>query len=109
MADDLNISVALAAVFDLIHHSNLMDTRGELKPGDAHAILVAMEEFNRILNVFTFDELGEIPAELQNLLLQREDARKKKEWQRSDELRKAIDANGYVIEDTPKGPRLKKK
>lgn len=109
MADDLNISVALAAVFDLIHHCNHLDSGGDLKSGDAHEVLIAMQEFNRILNVFNFDQVGEIPQELTDLLHQREEARKKKEWQRSDELRKEIDAKGYVIEDTPKGTRLKKK
>jgi cysteinyl-tRNA synthetase len=42
-------------------------------------------------------------------LAKREQARKEKNYRLSDEMRDAILARGYLIEDTPSGARLKKK
>lgn len=109
MADDLNISVALAAIFDLMHTVNTLYDSGTLTGGDAHAVFFVMQEFNRVLGVLNFDLDEEAPAELQEMLQKREEARQTKQWARADELRDAITASGYVIEDTDQGPRLKKK
>jgi cysteinyl-tRNA synthetase len=45
---------------------------------------------------------------MQELLKEREQARKKKDWARADEIREKMSSAGWAIEDTPKGPRLKK-
>lgn len=107
LADDLNISEALAAIFGFIHEMNAMADCKQLSPGDAKAALFVLQALDRVLNVMNFTE-EEIPEEMKELLLQREEARKAKEWKKSDELRDKILAGGYRIEDTPKGPRLKK-
>lgn len=107
LADDLNISEALAAVFGLIHEINSMADCGQIMPGDAKEILFVFREIDRVLHVINFEE-ETIPKEMEELLQQRESARKAKEWKKSDELRDKISENGYRIEDTPKGPRLKK-
>ncbi len=109
MADDLNISVALAAIFDLMHTINTLYDSGTLTGGDAYAVFFVMQEFNRVLGVLNFDLDEEAPAELQDLLQKRQEARKTKQWALADELRDAITASGYLIEDTDHGPRLKKK
>jgi len=49
-----------------------------------------------------------ISASIQKLLQERENARKNKNWQKSDELRDKIKSLGYLVEDTPKGQKLKK-
>ena len=51
----------------------------------------------------------DIPQEFQEMLSQRQEARKNKDWALSDQLRDQILKAGYVIEDTPQGPRLKQK
>jgi len=48
-----------------------------------------------------------VPAELLALLDQRQEARKAKDFKRSDAIRDELKAKGWQIEDTPKGPRLK--
>ena len=50
----------------------------------------------------------EAPAELQALLEARQAARKAKDFKRSDAIRDELKAKGWIIEDTPKGQRLKK-
>ena len=44
-----------------------------------------------------------LPADIQQMVDERAQARKEKNWKRSDELRDAIKAAGYVLEDTPQG------
>jgi cysteinyl-tRNA synthetase len=50
---------------------------------------------------------GEAPLGIKRLLMQRMDARKAKNFRQADAIRDELKAKGWVIEDTPKGPRLK--
>jgi cysteinyl-tRNA synthetase len=49
-----------------------------------------------------------IPAETNSLLEARQAARKAKDFKKSDAIRDELKAKGWLIEDTPKGPKLKK-
>ncbi len=51
----------------------------------------------------------ELSAELQKLIIERNEARAHKKWRKSDELRKKIEATGYTVEDTPEGTKVEKK
>jgi cysteinyl-tRNA synthetase len=55
------------------------------------------------------EEKVEIPAAVAELLEQRKAARTAKDWAKSDELRNAIAAAGYVVKDTPQGQGIEKK
>ena len=48
------------------------------------------------------------PPELLALLDERQAARQAKEFKKSDAIRDELKAKGWIIEDTPKGPRLKR-
>lgn len=109
LADDLNISKALAAVFDLMHEINILWEKKQLGGGDCSEVLYVLQEFNRVLNCFDFEAEEPVPLYFQQLLEKREKARKDKEWTLADQLRHEITAAGYIIEDTPNGARLKKK
>lgn len=109
LADDLNISLALASLFDLIREINILCDEGKIGKKEAKDVLDLLARLDTVLAVLPLTEKEEeIPGELQNLLLEREKARKEKDWKKADACRDAIAANGYVIEDTPQGPRLKK-
>ncbi len=114
LADDLNISAALAAVFDLIHALNGLYDRGLLTPGDAHHTLSALTEFNRILGIWPRTETEsplkeEGPSQhILELFEARNRARQEKNYALADSLRGDITKGGYLIEDTPYGPKLKK-
>jgi cysteinyl-tRNA synthetase len=99
--DDLNTAKGLAVVWDLLKSEY---------PG--HAKLQSLIKFDKILGL-KIEEVWKaaktIPQVVRKLVDDREDARKNKDFVRSDELRRAIESNGYLIEDTPDGFRIKKK
>ena len=49
-----------------------------------------------------------LPADIQAMVDERAQARKDKNWKRSDELRDAIKAAGYILEDTREGQKVRK-
>ncbi len=108
LADDLNISAALAALFDLIRELNVLCDEEKLGREEAQNALKLFAEWDRVLGVLPLRKEETLPVDLVHLLEQREKARKEKNWRLSDEMRDAIHKRGYVIEDTPSGARLRK-
>lgn len=109
LADDLNISVAFAALFDFVREVNTLIDQGALGDNDTEKVLSLLKRFDQVLAVFDFDVKKDvIPQDLVEALQNRIEARKSKNWQRADQLRDLIQSRGYVIEDTPSGARLKK-
>lgn len=109
LADDLNISVALAAVFELMREVNALCDSHSISRSEAEQVLALMRKFDTVLGLLSFEKMEEeIPQELQDALNKRIEARKNKDWAQSDALRDFIISKGYIIEDTPKGARLKK-
>jgi cysteinyl-tRNA synthetase len=107
LADDLNISAALAVLFDLIRDIHSLSDQNLLSAEGARAVLDLLESFDRVLAIMPPAE-EEIPKDLSGLLEEREAARKAKDFRRSDQLRDAIHARGYAIEDTPNGAQLRR-
>ena len=107
LSDDLNISGAWGAVFDWVRELNRSLAAQQL---DAKAAASALTAWNRMNSVFGLGQpaAAEAPAELLALLEERQAARKAKDFKRSDAIRDELKAQGWVIEDTPKGPRLKR-
>lgn len=109
LADDLNISSALAAIFEMMRDVNSLSDQGKIGKSEALQVLDCLKKFNSVLGFLNFEkEEEEIPAEMHALLNQRNQARKDKNWKAADELRDQILTKGYVIEDTSSGIRLKK-
>lgn len=109
LADDLNISAALASLFDFVREINGLCDAGKISTIEAKQILAFLERIDTVLGCLSFDQQEpEIPPELQQAFEKRLQARKDKNWKLADELRDFIQTNGYMIEDTPHGPRLKK-
>ncbi len=109
LADDLNISVALAVLFELVRKINVLCDAQKLGKKEAEETLAFLRKLDEVLGFLPFETEEEIPAELEQLLVQREEARKSKNWKEADAARDKILAQGYLIEDTPTGARLKKK
>lgn len=109
LADDLNISSALAALFELIREINILCDAGKIGEEDACQVLELLRKFDAVLGVMDFARDNEaIPEEMHSALQQRIQARKDKNWALADSLRDMIASRGYAIEDTPAGARLKK-
>lgn len=109
LADDLNISVALGALFDMMHSINTLSDTGVMNGGDFNEVVMMMQKFDKVLGVCTFASQESIPEDLLDTLKQREKARSERNWGLADQLRKNIYDRGYVIEDTDSGSRLKRK
>ena len=105
--DDLNISGALGAIFQMVRDVNRMRADGQLSSPDARQVQDLMHHFDTVLGVLDVDEAAH-DADVEGLLAQRQEARKNRDFGRADALRDAIRERGYVIEDTPHGPRLKR-
>ncbi|MEO6184091.1 MAG: cysteine--tRNA ligase [Verrucomicrobiota bacterium] len=104
---DLNISGAWGEIFEWVRETNRLIASNQLPVEQAAAALSAWQKINPVLG---FDAIGEaeIPPELNSLLEQRQVARKAKDFKRADAIRDELKSKGWVIEDTPKGARLKK-
>lgn len=105
---DLNISGAWGAIFEWVRALNRKIAEGQLNQAEAAGALAAWQQLDRILGLGAKPESAEVPAELTALLEERQAARKAKNFARSDAIRDELKAKGWVIEDTPKGPRLKR-
>jgi len=109
MADDLNISVALAALFEAVREINILCDAGKVSEEEARSVLKTLASIDTVLHVIPLSAKEEtIPQELLEALEKRQTARSEKNWKESDHYRDLILSRGYIIEDTPLGARLKK-
>lgn len=109
LCDDLNISEALAALFDLVRHLNTLCDQEAIGEAEAKEALSLFKSWDQVLGVLPLHKEEAIPQELQDLLQKREEARKNKNFPLSDQIRDELLSKGYLIEDTPNGARLKKR
>jgi len=102
--DDLNISAALAHLFELITESNRAFANGALTSSTAAALVEGWKRMNDVLALE--EESEEIPAAVVDLMAQREQARAARQWSESDRLRSEIEALGWQIKDTREGQKV---
>ncbi|WP_000311237.1 DALR domain-containing protein, partial [Leptospira interrogans] len=110
LADDLNISKALAVVFESVKQINsLLDTnQSDSKQRIEYIQILAY--FDRILGVLNFESKKDLlDSEIDSLIEERQIARKNKDFARSDAIRDQLLAQGILIEDTKEGIRWRKK
>jgi cysteinyl-tRNA synthetase len=105
--DDLNISAAWAVVFDWVREMNRRLAENSMNANDVATALTAWDKIDSVLGIGTKSE-AEVPAEISSLLAARQAARQAKDFKKSDAIRDELKAKGWVIEDTLKGPKLKK-
>jgi len=122
MADDLNTAAALGHVFTAVRLAGrVLDDKALRKAEGARdlwqRILVDLERWSKIFGVFGsepavfLDELricrarrkGIDTAQVESLLIQRQEARAAKDFARSDALRDELAALGVEVKDTPQG------
>src|SRR5213080_11587 len=103
--DDLNISGALGFLFETIRETNRAMDENKLDAASASACLDWWKRINTVLDLEAHAEIV-VPTEVTQLAKERENARREKNWKRSDELRDRISAFGWEVRDTKDGPKL---
>ena len=101
------ISAAWAAIFDWVSDTNKRLADNSLTPAETGTTLAAWEKVNSVLGIEKVAG-AEAPVDIVALLEARQAARKAKDFKRSDQIRDELKAKGWVVEDSPKGPKLKK-
>jgi cysteinyl-tRNA synthetase len=107
--DDLNTSVALAALHDLSREVNRAIDRCELRADDQQELLALVGRFDSVLNIFGSAEREMLDEEVQALIDERQEARRRRDFSRADEIRDQLAARGIVLEDTRAGVRWKRR
>jgi len=135
LEDDMNTAVALAAIFDMVREVNTAADAGELRQGDVAPLLVVLKKFDEVFDVLTDNDAektraamewakaqGKLTpeqaasltdqltdAQVEELVAQRNAAKKARDFARSDAIRKQLADAGIVLEDTKDGVRWKRK
>lgn len=98
LEDDLQTPKAVAVLWEMLRS----DISSQNK-------LFLLHEFDQVLGLHLQDvREEEIPDEILRLVQQREEARKNKDFVKSDVLRNEITEKGYILEDSPSGAKVKK-
>ena len=106
MDDDLNTADAMGAIFELVKDANQSLTAESAKSA-VEAALTGLTELCDVLGLL-MKKASDLPADIQALADARVQARKDKDWKKSDELRDQLKALGYTVEDTKEGQKVRK-
>jgi cysteinyl-tRNA synthetase len=109
MDDDLNTSVALAAVHNLAREVNTGLARKKVKEENKRELLELIARFDTVLNIFGEQRREIVDSEIQALIDARQEARRRRDFARSDEIRDQLAERGIILEDTKDGVRWKRK
>ncbi|HKP46037.1 MAG TPA: cysteine--tRNA ligase [Pyrinomonadaceae bacterium] len=109
MDDDLNTSVALAVVHNLTREVNSALALQKVKEDNKRELLELLKRIDTVLNIFGAEQTEMLDSEIQALIDERQEARRRRDFGRSDEIRDELAARGIVLEDTKDGVRWKRK
>jgi len=107
MDDDLDMPVALASIFRFVRDLNKYLDDNEVLEENKSEILDYFKKINSILGILS-NETIRLDDEIMQLIKERDEAREKKDWNKSDKIRDELSKRGYVVEDTEKGTRIKR-
>ena len=107
MDDDFNAANGITVVYELAKTMNIYSEQAEV----SKVVLEAMRELmSELLQVFgiTFEEETLLDEKIEQLIVERNEARAAKNFQRSDEIRDLLKAEGIILDDTPQGTRWRR-
>ena len=104
LSDDLDSPKALAIFFDWLRKTNRRLDSNKLSQSDIDKgknFIYLLDSLYSLLNKKTM-----VPDEILVLVKERERARKNNDWEKSDKIRIQISKDGWIIKDTPSGPKI---
>ena len=109
MDDNLNTSVALAALHNLVREVNTAISHEAVLTEDRSFILHVLDKFDSVFGIFgeTIKEI--LDTEIEKLIEERQSARRNRNFARSDEIRDILAEKNIILEDTKDGVRWKRK
>jgi len=105
--DDLNTPKAFAIFFSWIRSMNKLLDKGELILSQINGGLEFINKFDDLFAIIP--EKESVPKELDNLIEKREKARLNQDWKTADKIRNLLNKEGWLVEDSPYGPKLRPK
>lgn len=111
MDDDLDVSKALATVFNLVREVNTLIDQKKLGRKGAKQVKDLMMDFDKVLAFlggFWKRKEEKLSKEVEDLIKMREEARRAKDWKTADVIRNKLREMGIILEDTPEGVKWKK-
>ncbi|WP_337103225.1 cysteine--tRNA ligase [Paenibacillus sp. YIM B09110] len=111
MSDDFNTPDAITAVFELVTEANQYMNRSDASAEGLQALLALLEQLDNVLGLLPAQEAANelLDADIDQLIVERTEARKSKNWARADEIRDLLAEKNIVLEDTPQGIRWRRK
>jgi cysteinyl-tRNA synthetase len=111
MDDDLNTAEALAAVFEYIRDTNTAMDSGEFRAGNVAGATELLQLFDSVFEVLEVTRAADALSDeqVEALIAERQQARKTRDFKRSDAIRDELTAKGIILEDTKDGIRWKRK
>ncbi len=107
MDDDFNTADAIAAVFDLVKFANTNVSETSSK-AFAEELQAKIQGLCDILGIITEKKEELLDADIEQLIEERQAARKAKNFARADEIRNELLEKGIVLEDTREGVKWKR-
>jgi len=99
MRDDLNVSVAIAKFYSFMKESGKNGVTDECRQKFVEAVKVVESVFG----ISFSQQKKEVSQETKILIELRDDARKNKDWEKSDKIRSQLQSLGFEVKDTPEG------
>ncbi|MBM6940067.1 cysteine--tRNA ligase [Limosilactobacillus coleohominis] len=108
MNDDINVQNGIAVVYELVKYANVYAKQASVNQDDIADIQKLLQELLSIFGV-KIVATGQIDDDaIQQLIDQRNEARRNKDFALSDKIRDDLKAQGIILEDTPQGTRYRK-
>ncbi|QRG67891.1 cysteine--tRNA ligase [Brevibacillus choshinensis] len=109
MDDDLNTANAITVLFDVVKEANLYMRNENVGTQEIQAYMDLLAELTGVLGLVLEQKEELLDSEIDALIEERTEARKARNFTRSDEIRDLLAAKGIVLEDTPQGVRWRRK
>jgi cysteinyl-tRNA synthetase len=116
LSDDLNTAMALAAVYDFVREANIAIDKGEFRQGDVARAQEFFATFDKVFAVVADNDAEKLQAlgyadsggaisdtEIEELIAERQGARKRRDFATSDRVRKELADRGIILEDSKDG------